>query len=252
MHRPARLLLAATAVTLLSGHVAPAVQDNNRYLRLTPLGDRVRLAYTLFYGEIPGASLRPSLDTNHDGRIDDAEAHAYGARLAPQIAAALAVTVDGASVPVRWQEIDVGMGTPQVAAGAFSVDLVAYLCLSHPRGAHELTLRDHFVVARPGETEVKVEDSPGVTIRRAHVGAAEDPTYDFRFAGPGGPVADAGLDLAFDAGDDAVVADDGQCPAPVRPRSGGPVVAIAAVLGALALAGAWLLTRRRRTTRGER
>ena len=244
--RLARLALAAIAVTLLSGHVAPAVQDNNRYLRLTPLGDRVRLAYTVFYGEVPGASMRPSLDTNHDGKVDDAEAHAFGAQLATQIATALAVEVDGTAVPVHWSEIDVGMGTPAVAAGAFSVDLVTYLCLARPRGAHHVRIRDRFVLARPGETEVKIEDSPGVTISRAHVGAANDPTYDFRFAGPGGPIADDGLDLAFVAGDDSVVADDGLCPAPPSPRRGGAVVVVACVVGALGLGAAWLVARRRR------
>src|SRR6185369_12131192 len=34
-----------------AAHVAPSVGDNNRYLKLTPLGDRVRLAYTVFYGD---------------------------------------------------------------------------------------------------------------------------------------------------------------------------------------------------------
>jgi len=36
--------------------------------------DGFRLAYTVFFGEIPGASERRTIDTNRDGRIgNDAE-----------------------------------------------------------------------------------------------------------------------------------------------------------------------------------
>ena len=44
--------LAVVAITLLSAHVAPSVDDNNRYLKVTPLHDGIRLAYTVFFGEI--------------------------------------------------------------------------------------------------------------------------------------------------------------------------------------------------------
>src|SRR6476659_7409472 len=89
------LALALTlAAVQASAHVAPAVGDNNRYLKLTPLGDRVRLAYTVFYGEIPGAGMRGAIDANHDGAIDDRESQAFGARLAAEIARAVEVTVD--------------------------------------------------------------------------------------------------------------------------------------------------------------
>ena len=57
-------VLAVAAVTLLSGHVAPSVDDNNRYLKVTPLRGGARLAYTVFFGEIPGAAERRQLDAN--------------------------------------------------------------------------------------------------------------------------------------------------------------------------------------------
>src|SRR5262245_49235308 len=94
------LVPAIAAAWLAAGaaaaHVAPSVGDNNRYLKLTPLGDRVRLAYTVFYGEVPGAELRKAIDANHDGAIDDAESQAFAVRTADEIAAALEVIVDGA------------------------------------------------------------------------------------------------------------------------------------------------------------
>ena len=103
-----------------------------------------------------------------------------------------------------------------------------------------------FVLARPGETEVKVEDSPGVTIHARARRRRERPDPRLPVRGPGRPVSDDGLELAFVAGDDSVVADDGLCPAPPSPRRGGAVVVIACVVGALGLGAAWLVARRRR------
>jgi hypothetical protein len=233
------------AVTLLSAHVAPSVDDNNRYLKLTPLGDRVRIAYTVFFGEIPGASERRGIDANHDGHIDDAEAHAFGQRLAARVAQAIELEIDGVRQPIRWTTIDVGLGTPDTAAGTFSVDLVAYPCLASVRGHHRLTLRDHLELTNPGETEVTIDDSPGVTIQRAGVGAANDPSYDYKFVGAGGPLDDDGLELVFDAGPKAAVTADNVCSAAAKPASRLPwVVAGAAVL--LAGIGTVVVVRRRR------
>jgi hypothetical protein len=211
MARRTEFAVCVLALTVLSGHVAPSVDDNNRYLKVTPLGDRVRVAYTVFFGEVPGASERRGIDANHDGHLDEAEGHAFGERVAAQVAAALEVEIDGHVEPLHWTTVDVGLGTPEVAAGSFSVDLVAYPCLPVARGKHRVVIRDRFRIPHPGETEAKVEDSPGVAIERAHVGTADDPSFDFRFAGPGGPLEDDGLELIFTAGDKAPVAADGKC-----------------------------------------
>jgi hypothetical protein len=108
--------------------------------------------------------------------------------------------------------------------------MIAYLCLASVGGHHTLRLRDRFRIARPGETEVRVEDSLGVTIGSAHVGAVDDASHDFKFVGPGGPLADDGLDLAFDADDRALRG--GAC-GPVTPP---PVHGIPAVFVACAAA----------------
>jgi hypothetical protein len=249
---PAVTLVAVLAATA-GAHVAPSVDDNNRYLKLTPLGDGVRLAYTVFYGEVPGAGMRRTIDANHDGTIDDAESQAFGDRLAREIAAALEITVDGARQPVAWSQVVVGMGTPETAAGTFSIDLVAWLCLGSPRGAHAVQLRDRLVLPHPGETEVKVEDSPGVTITRARIGAADDPSYDYKLVGPGGALADDGLDLRFTAGDASMVTADATCrdAAPRRALPRGIIVGAAAVT-AFVLAGVVSLVRRRRAIAGNR
>jgi len=245
-------VIAAGTATRAGAHVAPSVDGNNRYLKLTPLGDRVRLAYTVFYGEVPGAILRKTIDTDHDGTIDDAESQAFGAALAAEIAAALEVTVDGARQPVAWSQVVVGMGTPEVAAGTFSVDLVAWLCLAAPRGPHQVRLHDRFRLAQGGETEVKVEDSPGVTIDHARMGADDDLGYDYKIIGPGGPLEDDGLDLQFTAGATSVVTADAVCrgAAPRGMRS--PAVLAGTTTAAAVLAGIVTLVMRRRRQRRRR
>lgn len=213
-----RLGLLPAAVLLLmarsaDGHVAPSIDDNNRYLKLTPLTDRVRVAYTVFMGQVPGAAARRQIDSNHDGQIADGEGQAFGARLGDEVRGNLELTVDGVVVPVTWTTVSVGMGSADVTAGAFSVDLIAWVCLPKPGAAHELRIKDRFVIDRPGETEIKIEDSLGIVIDKAALGAVQNAEHDFRFAGAGGPMASDGLQLNFTTGPDAPAAADGTCKA---------------------------------------
>ncbi len=233
---PRSRTFTVVAITFAAGvagaHVAPSVDDNNRYLKVTPQGDRIRLAYTVFFGEVPGASERRTIDTNHDGTIDEPEARVFGTGLAARIAAAMEVEVDGKVQPVKWDVIDLGMGTPTVEAGSFSLDLVAYPCFAVARGHHKILVKDRFRVPHPGETEVKVEDSPGITIDRARVGAADDPSYDYRFAGPGGPLSDEGLEIELTAGPKSAVTPDETCSA--KPPAAGARISIRTLLSIVA------------------
>ena len=243
-------LLGVVAVTLLSGHVAPSIDDNNRYLKLTPMRDGLRLAYTVFFGEIPGASERRGIDTNRDGRIDDAEARAFAQKIGGQVASALELEIGTTPHRVQWSVISPGMGSDRVAAGSFSIDLIAYVCLpGGPGTRHRVRLRDQFRIPRPGETEVRIEDSPGVTIHKAHVGGADDPTRNFRFVGPGGPLSDEGVELELTATAQAPLLPAGSCAgattAPGR-RAWWP---LAAGAGVLATAGVLAVVARRRRRR---
>jgi hypothetical protein len=247
--RRAALIAIALRATGAHAHVGPAIDDNNRYLKLTAQGDRVRLAYTVFFGELPGSILRRTIDADHDGAISEAESAAFAGSLARAIAAALTVTVDGAPAPIAWRQVVVGLGTPDAAAGTFSIDLVASWCLAPPRGRHTVALRDRYPLAQPGETEVVIEDSPGVVLDRARLGGAADAAHDWKLAGEAAPLADPGLEVALTAGEAAIVAPDAACPAtPARAIPASAVVAAGALLGA-GLAG--LVTwRRRRARRG--
>jgi MYXO-CTERM domain-containing protein len=243
------VVAAITALTAAGAgaHVGPSVDDNNRYLKLTPLGDRVRLVYTVVYGENPGRIARRSIDTNRDGAIGSDEAQAFANQLAADVGHAVDVTVDGMQQPIYWAQIIPGMGTPVVDAGSFSVDLIAWICLPSVGGPHQLQLRDQFRVPRPGETEIRVDDTPGVTIERAHVGRDDMSEHIYKFLGPGGALTDDGLDLAFTVDDRAPVMADGACAVATTRGASRATIVLAIVLGTgLTAAAALVLLRRRR------
>lgn len=199
---PASILLGTLAASLATatvayGHLAPALDDNNRYIKISVLGDRLRLAYTVFIGEIPGAQTRPRLDKNRDGVVDAEEARQYGDEMAALISPSIRATLDGQPVPFSFTDVDVGMGTPAVAAGAFSVDLVTQICLGDGP-AHKFVLFDTSRLPLPGETEIKLEPAPGVELTRATLGAdGRQSQLEFKWIGADSPLATAGLFLEF-------------------------------------------------------
>jgi hypothetical protein len=242
----AAVIAVAAGAGAASAHVAPARDVNNRYLKLTVLGDRVRLAYTVYYGELPGALERRRIDRDRDGQLTDAETAPLAAQLAADVAARLTLTIDGRALPTRWTATDVGLGRPVVAAGSFAVDLIAWYCLP-PGERHSLNLVDDYAVARPGETELILEDSPGVHLDVARLGAVDLPDLGAQWEGPGGPLATDGLTLTIRATPAAARPRDGTCPAPA---SGTTRPWLLPALGAVGLAasafGVWHHRRRRR------
>jgi hypothetical protein len=239
--------LAAALPALLSGiavaHVAPSTETNNRYLKLQPLGDRVRLAYTIYFGEIPGADARRQIDTNHDGLLDDSEANSHGRALAAEVLPRLELTADGAPVALSWSEVHVGLGTPTVAAGAYSIDLIAWICLPS-RDRHTLLLRDHLQLPLPGESELRVDESPGIAIELPP-GTDRDAALDLRWTGAASPL-ERGYTLSYSIDRTRLPPlTDSVCTAPSKP-SAFPRWLLPAIALPLAALIAFLLTRRRR------
>lgn len=230
-----------------SPHVAPSEHENNRYLKVSPAADGVRLVYTVYMGQRPGAEARRTMDLNGDGLLDQREADRQGAAMASAVARALTVTVDGRPYPIDWSEVHVGLGTPEVAAGAFAIDLVTWLC-SGPGPEHEIIIHDRFEVPRPGETELRVEPAPGIDLGRSTLGTdGRHSQLHFRWLGGPGPMAELGYHLDYRVEDGAVVASGGACSGPDAGGGGAPKTKIAAAVAAaiaLLLAG-WLLFRRR-------
>lgn len=247
----AGLTLAAALVSCATAdaHVQASVDENNRYVKLTPMGDRVRLAYTIFLGERPGAALRRRLDGNRDGQLSDAEAAAYGREIAARVHPAVSVTLDDHPAKIAWTTLDVGLGTSSVAGGSFSVDLVGWVCAAGD--AHRLVLRDTVEIEKPGETEVRLEDGPGVHFGAHTIGGeAFKDGLDTKWTGAGGPLG-LGLDVAWTVDGAAPRPQDGRCTggaqtknAPRRWWLWGVAIGVVAVLAALG--GTQVLSRQRK------
>jgi hypothetical protein len=247
-------MLVACAIGAGAGpsfaHVAPSERENNRYLLVAPLGDRVRLAYTVYMGQVPGRGARARMDADRDGRLSESEARAYGEQVAAQLAPRISIEVDGRPVDVAW-EVDVGLGQPVTSAGAFAVDLVAWICLERPRErlVHRLRLRDRFVLPDPGETELSAEESPGVRITRSQLGSspASPRRLDFRWMGGPGPAETEGYLLEFEV-DPSLAMFGGDGCGEVEDESHGIAPGLVVVaIGAVGAAFFFVRARRRRS-----
>ena len=161
---PVRLL---ALLVPLCAHLAPNSHDNNRFAKVSLLPGTVRVSYTVYFGDQLGALFRRRMDTNANGRLDESEAQAFGAALVAEIGPAIALLLDDVRATGKWTLTDVGLGSTSVAAGSFSVDL-ALVVPGPTTGPHSLWLEDRWLVPNPGETNVRIEGAPGITILLSH------------------------------------------------------------------------------------
>lgn len=229
-------VVCAASSRTASSHVQPSVNTNNRYIKLTTFADRVRLAYIIYIGEIPGQTARSRLDRDHDGVLSEAETAVFRDEWSKQVLDGLTVTSGGSRVPVVWESASVGLGDPRTSSGAFSVDLVGWLCGS----GRQLRLVDRVVVPESGENEVLVEESPGVEITRAEL--AGTPGLKHVWKGSERPL-DKGLVVEWRAAADAPPA-PGKCPEPSSSKSKSSwllplAISAAALVGMFAVLFAW-------------
>jgi hypothetical protein len=242
----ATIVLATGRAT--SAHPQAAPDRNNRYVKLTPMADRLRLAYTVYLGDQPGAEARRRLDRDRDGTVDDREATVVGDEIAALVEPAVDLTVDGQAVAIDWATIDVGLGTPSAAAGALSVDLIGWACA--PGGTrHELRLRDRIQLDRAGEVELKLEEGPGIAFGPRRLGGEPMPDLIATARVDDGRLA-AGLELTYQLDPAlAVHPDDRRCRATSSPPSSRRVPLILLALAAVTLATTVLIRRRRSSVR---
>jgi hypothetical protein len=200
------VLIAAAAVLAprhTAAHVAPAVDENNRYIKLSPMGSRLQLAYVLFVGEVPGAELRKSMGS-------DPQRHAE--KLASEIADKLVLTVDGTPTAISWDRVAVDLTASKEHPNALSVSMVAWVCMDEASN-HRLELRDSFELPPPGENELVVEPGPGVVVDSSSLGGDTGNKLDW--IGLPNPMTEDGyvLELSVDL-ERAVSIDDGRCKSP--------------------------------------
>jgi hypothetical protein len=241
--------LALACPRLARAHMAPSQDANNRYLKVTPLADGVRLAYTIYFGEVPGRRLRAEIDRDRDGQLAPGELDAWAARLAREVAGGLELRLDDRVEPVVWRSVDVGLGEPVVAGGSFAVDFIAWRC-APADGDHRLELYDRVPVPALGDTELRVEPSAGVTVTRIALGGDTlEPHATLPRRAIGTALTSEPWRITFRAGPDAQRA---ACAAPATnraaPASRTTVGLIAAVVVALGVIGGLAWRRRRRLT----
>ncbi len=208
-------------------HPEAAPARTNRYLQVTLLESRARLAYTLLIGERPAFFLRQAADGNRDGRIDPTERASLLDTVATTVERSLELRLDGRPLVARFAERD-STGDDSVAAHALGVDLFAFV--EAGPGVHELVVHDRYEPRDEGESEVTFDASPGVQLLATFTGRDG--------AHPAGPRFSWAAPRRSDSEDRTVGA---------RFSTGRPLgrYLIAGVLVALAAAGIALARRRR-------
>jgi hypothetical protein len=165
------------------------------------------------------------------------------------VAGHVAVELDGRPGAAVWRVTDVGLGLPQVAGGAFAVDLALHLPLSSA-ATHRLFVDDRWLIPDEGEHEVRIEESPGVRALAAHRGRAGK-GVQLRYAFRGAPSAPGeralSIEFTVDAAARAAASTAGHTTSPAPATNGRRWLWIALGLsGAGLAAGAAVLRRRGR------
>jgi len=164
-------------VTLLLAlllHQQTAPNQNNRYVKFTCMEGRLRMAYTILYGDLPAENERRKMDADGDGTISEAEARDFAATLAKLVAGTMTLEVDGQRVTPRFDSSEVGLGTDRgVHPVPFSVDLVASFAIVGPNGNHIVSFDDRYEPPKLGETEIVLEEAPGTRVTASWSGKTQ-------------------------------------------------------------------------------
>ena len=196
--RRARALVLVAALVVLAlapamAHVGPSPNANNRYLTVVAEPGAIRVVYTLFFGERPGAAARARMDREGDGVLSSEERRVFGEEIGAQLAAGLEIELDGEPVDIEWRRVDVGLDRAAVEGGAFSIDLEVLLCFE-PRGEHTLRVVDGFRMPPVGEGALTLEASRRIEVLVSAMGDGEGRRRAFKWMGRG-PIADEGYAL---------------------------------------------------------
>lgn len=241
-------VVSATA----SAHVGSSEKVNNRYYKITPMADRVRLAYTIFFGREPGMVIRRRMDKNRDGQISPKESKAYAQLIEGEIHKSVSVALDGAAFDIRWRDVDIGLGKPNTAGGPFSLDFIGTVCLASKAWGLEnrLVFRDRMRLPKPGETELFLDPAPGIRVIRSEMDGREVRTRGEKWQGGPGP-AQKGYQLSFVVESDETAGLDSACDPPKKNASM-RLLWIGLFLGAGLVGAGLLLWRGRRSAVPER
>ncbi len=167
-HAPRRLLapLAALVLLALPSVVAAHPLGNftiNRYSRLEPVGDTLRVTYVLDMAEIPAFQEQPLIDRDGNGVIDAAEQEQYAASKAEELRRGLHLALNGA--PTELRLVSRELSFPPGQAGLPLLRLRAIFEARVPAGAVvSADYEDRNYANRIGWKEVVVRAGPGILL----------------------------------------------------------------------------------------
>ncbi|MBL4635914.1 MAG: hypothetical protein JKY56_18785 [Kofleriaceae bacterium] len=192
------LLFVAMPRSAVLAHVGSDEKVNNRYYKLTPMSDRVRVAYTIFFGRQPSLEIRRGMDLDGDRKISESEKNSYREQLAREVFNVVSVELDHSGSEVRWSEVTLGIGGNSIFDGPFSIDFIGSVCLVAPAPGttHHLVFRESLRLPLPGETELHLDPAPGIDIRKSILDKVPLTGNEKRWTGGAGPIA-KGYELEF-------------------------------------------------------
>jgi ABC-type nickel/cobalt efflux system permease component RcnA len=137
----------------------------NQYCGLTVSGNNAAVHYVVVLGQLPALRELHLADANGDGVTSQMERDAYVGKLAPGLAEALSLEVDGVPVPLQATRWTSSLPAEQ---GGFSlrldVDFAAALPLAARSGKHHLQFTNQNYPGRMGWHEIVVHSEPGLAV----------------------------------------------------------------------------------------
>lgn len=142
----------------------------NRYARVEPGADLVRVVYALDMAEIPSFQELSTIDRDRNGTVSDDEKAAYLAHKLPDLAGHLQLTVNGAPLRFRVESGTLSLGEGQGGLPLVRID--ATFVAELPAGLGSVLdawFRDTNYDARLGWKEIVVRGTGGAAVRESSV-----------------------------------------------------------------------------------
>ena len=140
----------------------------NLYSGIHVVPGEIRIDYVVDMAEIPTFQEMPSIDTDDDGAVSDAEGAAWAAGRAPQLLANLTLTVDGEPVAIEVRSSDARLRAGQ---GGLSILRFEGLFVADVVRSGRIAYRDDNEAGTIGWREITAVGEEGETIEDATVPA---------------------------------------------------------------------------------
>lgn len=170
------LLLAAIFILMVPAIVLAHPLGNftiNRYSRIDLGTEQVTLTYVVDMAEVPTQQERPTIDSNGDGKFDDAEAEAYLSTLVLQLKENLLLEINGETVTwdVSGGELIFLDGEAGLITVRFRAEFVSQIAATEDIWQADFT--DANYAGRLGWQEVVVRPLDGIELASSSVPAAD-------------------------------------------------------------------------------